>query len=325
MNRKPLLALLLFGSLIASGATQAADKMYRVGFLVTTASPGAIAAREGLVRELARRGLIPDKNLTIDMRSADGKPERLPIVAKELATSGVDVIVTTGYPAARAAKEATSAVPIVVTNAGDPVETGLAASFNRPGGNLTGISDMASELSVKRLDLIKTAVPALKRLALLWNADDLGMTTRYRAAAAAASTIGIAVQPLGVREPDDFESAFAAISRENPDGILMVTDALTILNRKRVFEFAAAHRLPAIYEFDFLVHDGGLMSYGPDGKEVTTRVADLVEHVLKGTKPADLPFEQPTRFRFVINRKTADALGLSIPESLYERADEVIE
>jgi len=325
MNRKPLLALLLFGPLIASGAAQAADKMYRVGFLVMTASPGAIAARDGLARELGARGLSPDKNLTIDMRSADGKPERLPIVAKELATSGVDVIVTTGYPAARTAKEATTTVPIVVTNAGDPVETGLAASFNRPGGNLTGISDMASELSVKRLDLIKAAVPALKRLALLWNADDLGMTTRYRAAAAAASTIGVAVQPLGVREPDDFESAFAAISRENPDGILMVTDALTILNRKRVFEFAAAHRLPAIYEFDFLVRDGGLMSYGPDGKEVTTRLADLVEHILKGTKPADLPFEQPTRFRLVINRKTADALGLAIPESLYERADEVIE
>src|SRR5437868_10129035 len=325
MNRKPLLALLLFGSLIASGATQAADKMYRVGFLVTTASPGAIAAREGLMRELGARGLSPDKNLTIDMRSADGKPERLPIVAKELATSGVDVIVTTGYPAARTAKEATTTVPIVVTNAGDPVETGLAASFNRPGGNLTGISDMASELSVKRLDLIKTAVPALKRLALLWNADDLGMTTRYRAAAAAASTIGVAVQPLGVREPDDFESAFAAISRENPDGILMVTDALTILNRKRVFEFAAAHRLPAIYEFDFLVRDGGLMSYGPDDRESFGRVAALVDRILKGTKPAELPFEQPTLFRFALNLQTAKALDLTVPPTLLARADEVID
>jgi len=160
---------------------------------------------------------------------------------------------------------------------------------------------------------------------MLWNADDLGMTARYRAAAAAASTIGVAVQPLGVREPDDFDAAFTAMNREKPDGILMVTDALTMLNRKRVFEFAAAHRVPAIYEFDALARDGGLMSYGPDGKETVGRVAALIDRILKGAKPADLPFEQPTRFLFVINRKTADAIGLAIPEALVERADEVIE
>jgi putative ABC transport system substrate-binding protein len=160
---------------------------------------------------------------------------------------------------------------------------------------------------------------------MLWNADDPGMTTRYHAAAAAASTIGVAVQPLGVREPDDFEAAFTAMTREKPDGILMVTDVLTLLNRKRVFDFAATNRVPAIYEFDFLVRDGGLMSYGPDGKEVTARVADLVSRILKGAKPADLPFEQPTHFRFVVNRKTADSLDLALPDSLLERADEVIE
>jgi putative ABC transport system substrate-binding protein len=308
-----------------SGTAEAVGKVYRVGFLVANASPGAIAARDGLVRDLAQRGFAPDRDLVVELRTSDGKIERLPAVAKELAASGVDAIVTTGYPAARAAKDATTSVPIVIINAGDPVETGLAANLSRPGGNLTGISDMASELSTKRLDLIKAAIPGLKRVAMLWNADDLGMTTRYRAAAAAASTIGVAVQPLGVREPDDFDSAFAAMTREKPDGILMVTDALTILNRKRVFEFATANHLPAIYEFDFLVRDGGLMSYGPDGKEVTARLAGLVERILKGANPADLPFEQPTRFRFVVNRKTADALGLAIPESLYERADEVVE
>jgi putative ABC transport system substrate-binding protein len=309
----------------AGAAAQTGGKVSRVGFLVTAASPGAVALRDGISRDLAQRGYVPDRTLAIEMRSADGKPVRLPGIAKELADSGVDVIVTTGYPAARAAKDASSIVPIVVNAAGDPVETGLAASLSRPGGNLTGISDMAAELSAKRLELLKAAVPGLKRVAMLWNADDLGMTTRYRAATAAAVTLGIAVQSLGVREPDDFDAAFAAMTREKPDGILMVTDSLTVLNRKRVFEFAVAQRIPAIYEFDFLVRDGGLMSYGPDGKEVIARVAGLVDRILKGAKPSDLPFEQPTRFRFVINKKVADALGLTLPAAVLERADEVIE
>lgn len=184
---------------------------------------------------------------------------------------------------------------------------------------------MASELSVKRLDLLKAVVPGLKRVAMLWNADDLGMTTRYKAADAAAKTLGISVQPLGVREPDDFDSAFAAMDSERPDGILMVTDVLTILNHARVLDFAAARRVPAIYEFSFLARDGGLMSYGPDAKEVTARVADLVEHILKGAKPAELPFEQPTRFEFVINLKTAKGIGLDVPQALLARADEVLE
>ena len=309
----------------AGTAAQTGGKVSRVGFLVTAASPGAVALRDGISRDLAQRGYVPDRTLAIEMRSADGKSVRLPGIAKELADSGVDVIVTTGYPAARAAKDASSIVPIVVSAAGDPVETGLAASLSRPGGNLTGISDMAAELSAKRLELLKAAVPGLKRVAMLWNADDLGMTTRYRAATAAAVTLGIAVQSLGVREPDDFDAAFAAMTREKPDGILMVTDSLTVLNRKRVFEFAVAQRIPAIYEFDFLVRDGGLMSYGPDGKEVIARVAGLVDRILKGAKPSDLPFEQPTRFRFVINKKVADALGLTLPAAVLERADEVIE
>jgi ABC-type uncharacterized transport system substrate-binding protein len=325
--RRALIALIAL--VLACGsddaAAQAADKVYRIGFLFSTMSPGAIAMRDGVSSSLAQRGYLPGKNLIIDMRSADGKLSRFPALAKELVDAGVDAIVTTGYPAARAAKDATSTVPIVVSAAGDPVETGLAVSLSRPGGNLTGISDMAAELSVKRLDLLKEAVPGLKRVAMLWNADDLGMTTRYRAAAAAASTLGVAVEPLGVREPDDFDTAFAAMDREKPDGILMVTDSLTVLNRKRVFDFAVAHRIPAIYEFDFLARDGGLMSYGPDGKETIARVADLTDRILKGAKPADLPFEQPTRFRFVINKKTADALGLVLPAAVLERADEVIE
>jgi putative ABC transport system substrate-binding protein len=319
-----VLALAL-GFVPLGASAQTAGKTYHVGILVAVTSPAAVAARDGLAKELAHRGFVPDQNLVIDIHSAEGKAERLPEIAKQMVVGGTDIIVTFGYPAAHAAEEATKTVPIVVIYAGDPVETGLAASFSRPGGNLTGLSDMASELSVKRLELLKSAVPSLKKIAMLWNADDLGMTTRYRAAAAAASTLGVEVESLGVREPDDFGAAFTAMTSAMPDGMLMVTDVLTVLNRKRVFEFAAAHHLPAIYEFDFLVRDGGLMSYGPDGREVVGRVADLVERILKGAKPADLPFEQPARFLFVINKKTADALGIALPASLLERADEVIE
>ena len=230
-----------------------------------------------------------------------------------------------GYKSARAAKEGAPTVPIVVVNAGDPVETGLVPSLAHPGGNITGISDMGSELAAKRLELLKQGFPGLRQVAVLYNASDPGMATRYRAAVAVAPRLGIAVQPLAVREPDDFDSAFAAMTRQTPDGIMMVTDLLTFLNRKRVFEFAAAHRLPAIYEFDLLARQGGLMSYGPAPGEAAERAADLVVRILNGAKPADLPFEQPTRFRFVINLQTAKALGFTIPQNLLARADEVIE
>jgi putative tryptophan/tyrosine transport system substrate-binding protein len=306
-------------------AAQTSGKMYRVGLLTNGTGAAAAAGRERLAGSLAQHGYMLDRNLAIEIRSSEAKPERLPQLAKELVDGGADVIVVLSYPAARAAKDISATIPIVIQGAGDPVETGLVASLNRPGGNITGMSDLASELSANRLELLNAAVPGLKRVAMLWNADDLGMTTRYRAAAAAASTLGVAVQPLGVREPDDFNAAFAAMAGEKPDGILMVTDALTRLNRKRVFEFAATHRVPAIYEFDDLARDGGLMSYGADSKETVARVADLVGRILRGIKPADLPFEQPTRFRFVINKKTADALGLALPAAVIDRADEVIE
>ena len=325
MTTKPLVAFILLAISLAGSPAQAAEKVHRVGVLGNGAPPVVAAAGKALAQKLAERGYQIDRNLVIEIRAAAGKPQDLPQLAKELVDAGVDVTVTTGYPAARAAKDASPSSPVVVNSAGDPVETGLAASLGRPGGNLTGISDMASELSVKRLDLLKEAVPGLKRVAMLWNADDPGMTTRYSAAAAAAAQLGINVQPLGVREPNDFDAAFAAMSHEKPDGILMVTDSLTILNRKRVFEFAAAQRIPAIYEFDFLVRDGGLMSYGPDQDETTARLAELVDRILKGAKPADLPFEQPTLFRFVINQKAADSIGLVLPHEVLLRADEVIE
>ena len=304
---------------------QSPAQVYRIGLLSTGAALADTSPQGApLIRGLAQHGYALGRNLAFERRGSSAQTDRLPILFDELAASRVDVIITFGYPAALVAKQK-GAFPTVASGAGDPVSTGLVDSLARPGGNITGISDVSAELTPKRMELLKQMAPTLKRVAMLWNAADLGMTMRYRASEIGANALGISVQALGVREPDDFEQAFSAMDREKPDAILMVTDSLTVLNRKRVFEYAAAHRLPAIYEFDFLVRDGGLMSYGPDFDENFARVAALVDRILKGTKPADLPFEQPTRFKFAINVKTAKALGLEVPTALLATADEVIE
>jgi putative ABC transport system substrate-binding protein len=304
---------------------QGTPRTYRVGLL---AGGQAIADTsplgKALIGGLANAGFAVGKNLVIERRAAEGHLERLPQLVAELAASHVDAIVSTGFPAALAAKQGKS-VPVVAINAGDPVGTGLVESIAHPGGNLTGISDVSAQVTPKRLELLKEFAPNLRKVAVLWNADDLGMTLRYRASEAVGKQFGITLQPVGVREPDDFELAFKMLDTDIPDGILMVTDSLTILNRKRVFDYAAAHKLPAIYEFDFLVRDGGLMSYGPDPDESNQKVAGLLIRILKGTMPADLPIEQPTKFQFVINIKTAKSIGFEVPQVLLARADEVIE
>jgi putative ABC transport system substrate-binding protein len=205
------------------------------------------------------------------------------------------------------------------------VRTGLIASLARPGGNITGTSAQETELSAKRLEVLKEAVPKAMRIAVLWNVNDRGMTLRYREIDRAARILHITVQPLGVGEPDDFDVAFSAMTRERPDALFLVTDALTTLNRKRVLDFAAAHRIPAMYEFDYLVRDGGLMSYGPSLDDIFGRAAVYVDKVLKGAKAGELPVEQLNKFYLVVNLKTARALGITIPQSLLLRADEVVE
>ncbi len=231
---------------------------------------------------------------------------------------------TISYPAAAAAK-ASGVATVIASGSGDPVKTGLVASLARPGGNVTGIADDAAALSTKRLGYLKALSPQLRKVAMLWNKDDLGMSQRYDASAQAAQELGVTVEPLGVREPDDFNEAFAAMDRDKPDAILMVSDSLTLLNRKRVFDYALAHRLPAIYEQDFMARDGGLMSYGADPKESFDRAAALTARIFQGAKPADLPFEQPTRYLLVFNMKTAKAMDLTVPPTLLALADEVIE
>jgi putative ABC transport system substrate-binding protein len=305
---------------------QQPSKIYRVGLLSGGAVMGPLdERRKTLFSVLAARGFVEGQNLVFVQRSADARPERLDGLAAELKAANVDVIITFGYPAALAAKVSVKDVPIVATGAGDPVATGLVDGLARPGGNLTGVTELSTELSAKRLEILKDAVPHLRRVAMLWNAADLGMTLRYRAAEDAARGLRVKVQTLGVREPDDFDHAFAEMTRERPDAILMVSDALTILNRKRVVEFAKTNRLPTIFEAGALVREGGLMSYGPQQSAIGERAAHLVARILGGARPAELPLELPTRFEFLINLKTAQALGLTLPATLLARADEVIE
>ena len=326
MNRRSvmLIGTVAFAGLVPRALAQS-GKVYRLGLL----NPGPAFTDQnpfvvGLSKGLNARGYSVGTNLVFDSRGAERQLQRLPQLVDELNASKIDVLITSGYPTAVAAKEHSRA-PVVVFNSGDPVATHLVASLARPGGNVTGLSEIASELSAKRLQLLKETVPTIRKVAMLWNADDLGMTLRYQAADGAAKGLGLVVQPLGVREPDDFGNAFAAMDQEPPDGILMVTDSLTLLNRKRVFEYAIARKLPAIYEFDMLVRDGGLMSYGPDSAEMMDLTAALADRILKGAKPADLPLEEPTRFRLSVNQKTADAIGLTIPPAILARANEVID
>ena len=328
MRRRDALFLVATAALWGSAARAQRSQVYRVGFLspvgfAAGSTPGQLV--DAVIRALARQGRVVGENVEIEKRSAQANYDRLPTLMSELLAAKVDVVAAVGYPVALAAKQATRTVPIVTVNTGDPVKTGLAASLSRPGGNITGISDVAAELAPKRLQFLKELAPDLKRVAMLWNASDLGMSLRYQSSAAVAQELGVTVQSLGVREPDDFKDAFAAMERDRPDGILMVSDTLMILNYQRVFDFAAAHRIPAIYEDAKYPRDGGLMAYGPVGSEIAERAASLVLRILNGAKPADLPIEQPTRFELVINLKSAKALGLTVPQSLLARADEVIE
>jgi len=311
-------------SLIRTGAGAQSTKVYRIG-LVSVGAVNAGILGSDLAGDFSRRGYVVGSNVLFDRRAAEGKPDRLPGLIDELVAQHVDVIITQGYSAAVAAKERAGTTPVVVTLSGDPVATGLAESLSHPGGNITGVSEVAAELSAKRLALLKEAMQDLRTVAVLWNADDFGMTLRYHSVEVEAKRAGIAVVPLGVRAPNDFDVAFAEMTRKPPGAILMVTDVLTVLNRRRVIDFAAEHRLPAIYEYAYLARDGGLMSYGPDVEMIFDRAAGLADRILKGAKPADLPLELPTRFELAVNLKTAKNLGLTIPESILVRADDVIE
>jgi ABC-type uncharacterized transport system substrate-binding protein len=326
MLRRDFIYLLAGVGIAGPRVSNAQAKVYRVGTLL----PGAPLDEKSplgtiLVQKLEQRGYTLGKNLAFEARGAGGQVSKLGEIIRGMKADQVDLMVVGGYPTVLACKVAN--VPTVVyIGAGDPVATHLIDSLAHPGGNITGISDNAASLASKRLELIKQAVPKVRLVAMLWNRDDLGMSMRYDASADAARSLGITVQALGVSAPDDFNGVFEAMDRDRPDAIFMVADALTTLNRNRVIDYAGAHHIPAMYEYDVPnVHDGGLMSYGPDLQESMERAADLTARILDGARPADLPFEEPTHYKLVINLKTAKATGIELPVNFVALADEVIE
>ena len=277
--------------------------------------------REGL-RQL---GYAEGQNLVIEYRSADGRDDRFPGLARELLALKVDVIVTRGTPAAKAVKNATSTVAVVMMASGDPVGVGLVTSLARPGGNITGLSAIVGELSPKRLELIREIVPGLARIAVLANTSNDAVRRDWARIETAARSLGVQSQLLDLRKSDALGPTFNDASARRADALIVVIDAITLANRQLIVDLAMKHRLPAIYSSREFVDAGGLISYGVSYPDLYRRAATYVDKILKGTKPADLPVVQPTKFEFVINLKTAKTLGVKISDNLLSLADEVIE
>jgi putative ABC transport system substrate-binding protein len=319
-----VLACLLAAPLVIQA--QPAGKVSRIGYLssasVSSQQPQLNAFRQKL-REL---GYVEGRNIVIEQRSAEGRYERLPTLARELARINVDLIVTGGgIPSALAAKGATKTIPIVFF-AGDPVASGIVSSLARPGGNLTGVGPLTAELDAKRLEILKEAMPAATRVAILWNPNNpTGIPQRNRMALA-AEVLGVQLRMLEARSPSEIDAAFADNARERPDAMLVLTDPMLDNERKRIINLAARAGLPVVSGgFRPFAEAGGILTYGPSLIEAYRRLAIYADKILKGAKPADLPVEEPTKYELVINLKTAKALGLTIPQSLLVRADELIQ
>ena len=325
MDRRMFLWTSAGGLLVRPIAVEAQPqtKIPTVGVLRPGAPPDPLV--EALLLGLRDLSYVEGRNIHLEYRWAEAKLDRLPALATELARLPVDVITTWSTPAALAAKSVTATIPIVFGGVGDPVRTGLVTSFARPGANVTGLSMLAEELSGKRLELLSETLPRVGRVAMLWNSTNPSMVFRARETQVAADALAITLQSLGLREVSDFDDAFATMTRQRPDALITLVDPFTTAHRQRIVDFAATHNLPAVYEARQFVDVGGLMSYGPSLAASQRRVAIFIDKILKGTKPADLPIEQPTKFELVINMKTAKALGLTIPQSLLLRADQVIE
>jgi putative tryptophan/tyrosine transport system substrate-binding protein len=326
--RSMALAALAFGMLAAPllAVSQPLPKIFRVGYIAIGGRTPDDSAPVQLREALRTLGYVEGKNVTYEARFAEGRADRLAGLAADLVRLKADIIATNGGPATLAAKQATSTIPIVMaTAAGDAIATGLVASLARPGANVTGLTDESAQLSAKRMELLKEAVPQAARIAVLWNANDEGMTLRFREIEKAARNLRVEVQALGVRHPDDFPEAFSAMSHRRPDAMFLVADGLTTGNRKLFVDFAATQRIPAMYEWNFIVREGGLMSYGVSMEDTFGVAARYIDRIFKGANPATLPAEQPTRYYLTVNRKTADTLGLTIPPALLLRADQVIE
>jgi putative ABC transport system substrate-binding protein len=317
----PLLLSLLAVPLAA--AAPPLGKVYRIGFLSTAPPP---AHRwDALLDGLRERGYSEGRNLVFEHRFSEGNAERFPEFAAELVQLRVDCIIVTTTPAALAAKHATQTIPIVMPTAIDPVGAGLVASLARPGGNLTGLSVLAPELSGKRLELLQEVVPGLTRVAVLWNGANPANASAWQETQAAARALGLLLHSQDVRNPQDLQGAFGLMAQARPDALLVLGDALLGMHRPQIVAFATQQHLPSVFAERESVVAGGLMSYGPSLPDLYRRAAYYVDRLLKGTKPADLPVEQPMKFELVINLKTAKALGITIPQSTLFQATEVIQ
>jgi putative ABC transport system substrate-binding protein len=328
MNKRKLgsfaLCAILFALCFSVQAQQPAG-IHRIGILSPSSGSVFPARVEAFRQRLRQLGYVEGKNIFIEYRYAEGKPERVPDLAAELVRLKVDVIVTVGPGATLAAKKASGTIPIVFASASDPVGTGLVSSLARPGGNITGLSLIVPDLDGKRLELLKEAFPKVARVAFLWGGSGGARGNRVLTEMeAAAKALGLKLLSLPVRSLDDFESAFARAKKERAQALITTTGALINTQQRQVLDFAAKNRLPAIYHYSEFVEAGGLMSYAPDNTDLWRRAADFVDKILKGAKPADLPVEQPTKFELAINLKTANQIGLTIPQSLLYRADKVI-
>jgi putative ABC transport system substrate-binding protein len=307
----------------AARAQQPTKKIRSLGLLL----PGLPEASMGKATRdrLRELGYAEGRDIIFQARWANGNMERLDELAIELAHLQLDAIIAYTTPGAIAARKATTTIPIVFLFVGDPLGTGVVPSLAHPGGNATGISLLATELSAKRLEILLELAPKASRVAMLWNDANTGMVLRSRETQDAATKLGVAIKSVGVHDLISFDAAFAMIASEPIDALLTLVDPFTLQNRKRIVDFAAQQRLPAIYETGEFVETGGLISYGPNQPIIEQRAAEYVDKIFKGAKPADLPVEQPTKFEMLINMKTANALGLPIPSSIMLRADRVVE
>ena len=324
MDRRAFIAV-LGGSIVAAQLVAEAQTgtSLRIGVLWSAAEDAAPfigAFRQGL-RELGNKG----QDAALEIRNADGRPERLPGLAAELVRFRVDIILAQSNPAIAAAQKATTSIPIVMVSASDPVALGFVASLARPGGNITGLSIQTLDTAGKRLQLLKEAVPNLSRIAALWDPDFVGGRELFRAAEAAAPGLGLQLQLVAARGPGELDGAFAAMRRERAGAVVLVGSPTLFAHRLRIAELAVKHRLPTVCAVREYAEAGCLIGYGPSLIDQYGRAAYFVDRILKGAKPADLPVEQPTKFDFVINLRTARALGLTMPRPLLLRADKVIE
>ena len=328
MDRRAFISTLAGGLLAAPFVAEAqqAGKIWRIGLLSYAASDSGGAARWKAFREQLRElGYVEGQNVFFESRWGDGQVGRLRGLAAELIDAKVDIMVTASSEAALAAKQATRSIPIVTATGGDPVKLGVVASLARPGGNVTGVFSLSNDLVGKRLEFLKQLIPRVARVAFLRHSDNRASALNLRDAESAARPLGLVVQSVGVRGPKELDAAFGAMKRERADAVIVLEATAFFPDRQRIADLALMHRLPMAAQAREYAEAGALISYGTDYLDLFRRAAMYVDKILKGAKPADLPIEQPTKFELVINLRTAKALGLTIPPSLLQRADQVIE